>query len=325
MTDSLAQCVRTRAGTGVSGVAVDSLLRDGADIDACSDHCTALGWACEQGDAALVSHLLERGAAVEKGRTGGLFSGQSPLSIAAGFGHVDVVRALLVAGADANSVDSARCTPLMYATFRMRDGDGAAVADVLLRAGADVSCVNRYERTALHHAALHDEAGDGVRLLLVHGASVYARDWCGVRPLHYAAGYASAACARWLLAAASPIELHVDAYDWLLPGAARTVAARGRLVESLGAEMRALARDRLDLVRPRATEICVALQTLELPALLTLMIIEQACELAHLASMHQIWSLVTTVKHFDPTTSAPVAMPRFLASVWRLFGFGRWT
>jgi hypothetical protein len=51
-------------------------------------------------------------------------------------------------------------------------------------------------------------------------------------------------------------------------------------------------------IKPRATEICVALQELGLPALLTLNIIDEACELAPWLTMHWKWQLVVKVKHW---------------------------
>lgn len=90
---------------------------------------------------------------------------------------------------------------------------------------------------------------------------------------------------RLLLIAAEQPSLHTD--------------ARARLLASLETERRALARDRLDMIRAQAAEICIGLQTLELPALVTLTIVEQACAAAHLPTMHQIWSLIVAVKHFD--------------------------
>ena len=80
MSDSLALFVRDQPGN-VTEADVDRLLLGGADIDAFDFACTALGYACEQGDLALTMLLLRRGASVEKGRIQLLV--QPPLSIAA--------------------------------------------------------------------------------------------------------------------------------------------------------------------------------------------------------------------------------------------------
>jgi ankyrin repeat protein len=54
----------------------------------------------------------------------------------------------------------------------------------------------------------------------------------------------------------------------------------------------------LRIVEPRASEICFALQSWRLPALLTMLIIDEACPLAAWVTDHHKWSLVTTIKHF---------------------------
>jgi hypothetical protein len=49
----------------------------------------------------------------------------------------------------------------------------------------------------------------------------------------------------------------------------------------------------------RSGRICLGLQSLQLPALITLRIIKRTCRFAHLATMQQIWSLVVTVKQVN--------------------------
>jgi hypothetical protein len=45
-------------------------------------------------------------------------------------------------------------------------------------------------------------------------------------------------------------------------------------------------------------EICIALQSLELPALVTVIVLEQTSEFAAMAPFHRKWSIATKVKHF---------------------------
>jgi hypothetical protein len=52
----------------------------------------------------------------------------------------------------------------------------------------------------------------------------------------------------------------------------------------------------LGMVRRRATTICIAMQDLELPALVTLEIIDAVCP--NDIRMWAKWQLITTVKHF---------------------------
>ena len=50
------------------------------------------------------------------------------------------------------------------------------------------------------------------------------------------------------------------------------------------------------VIRPRTTDICIALQGLDLPALLTLAILDALIHNG--VPMHIKWNLITTVKHF---------------------------
>jgi hypothetical protein len=50
------------------------------------------------------------------------------------------------------------------------------------------------------------------------------------------------------------------------------------------------------MIRPRATEICIGLQHLRLPALVTLKILDAA--FPNSIRMAAKWNLITTVKHF---------------------------
>jgi len=52
----------------------------------------------------------------------------------------------------------------------------------------------------------------------------------------------------------------------------------------------------IGMIRERATEICVALQELDLPALVTLAIIDEAVH-ANSIRMWAKWELITAVKH----------------------------
>ena len=60
-----------------------------------------------------------------------------------------------------------------------------------------------------------------------------------------------------------------------------------------------VAQRRFALIKHRALEICIALQALELPALITLRIIQHSWRvLSRLVPMHLKWKLITHVKHF---------------------------
>jgi hypothetical protein len=52
------------------------------------------------------------------------------------------------------------------------------------------------------------------------------------------------------------------------------------------------------MIRERATEICVALQELELPALITLEIIDAVFPNSESIIMYKEWQMACAVKHF---------------------------
>lgn len=57
-------------------------------------------------------------------------------------------------------------------------------------------------------------------------------------------------------------------------------------------------QERRALVVPAAFDLCVGLQSLELPALLTVLILDELTAAARAAPMHYKWQIVTLVKHF---------------------------
>jgi ankyrin repeat protein len=132
----------------------------------------ALVEAAREGDAERVSELLASGAPFEEGVDARGEHGRSALMAAAGGGHVEVVRALLAAGADPGATDHAGSTALFY----FPPGSDPEIAELLLAAaGGDgeplVDRANRAGQTALTNAALlgHSRL---VEALLAAGAEV---------------------------------------------------------------------------------------------------------------------------------------------------------
>ena len=133
-----------------------------------ADGTTALHWAVRNGDAETARLLLQRGANASARNRYGV----TPLSLAA---DATATRpssgALLVAGADANTVVTEGQTVLMMAA---RTGRPEAI-EVLVEAGANVNASESWMgETALMWAAADNHA-DAVKMLVKHGAQIDAR------------------------------------------------------------------------------------------------------------------------------------------------------
>src|SRR5262245_8977751 len=152
------------------------------------------------------------------------------------------VRALLVAGADANAKAGDGSTPLLYAAHF---GDTGSV-QALLGAKADPNLTNRYGVGPMHEAALRADAGllrtlleagasvdlalpqgetplmlasrtsgvDAVRLLIERGANVnVVEQWQGQTPLMYAAARDRGEVAAALIAAGADVNARTPIND----------------------------------------------------------------------------------------------------------------
>ena len=117
-----------------------------------------LHWAAYYGHTEIVRLLLEAGADVHA-RSRNEF-GNSPLHCAALHGHVEAARLLLAHGADPMALDAYGATPV-HAVLKYphseRDALDAALLDLMLAYGADLITPNERGETALHWAATHGE------------------------------------------------------------------------------------------------------------------------------------------------------------------------
>jgi len=129
---------------------------------AAADGTTALHYAVENDDAALVGHLLEAGA----GATAENRYGVAPIHVAALNGNAAIMKLLLERGADPNWALPEGETVLMTAA---RSGDVATIG-VLLDAGAAVDAREAWKgQTALMWAAAENNV-PAIRRLLEAGA-----------------------------------------------------------------------------------------------------------------------------------------------------------
>ena len=142
---------------------VRALVRQAADVNAAQpDGMTALHWAVERRDLAMMNVLLEAGAKHDlTNRTGA-----KPLYLAAMNGDAAAIARLLDAGEDANAVLTAEGETVLMLTSHT--GNPEAVK-LLLDRGADPNTQQVRGQTALMWAAAEGHA-DVVKLLLARGA-----------------------------------------------------------------------------------------------------------------------------------------------------------
>jgi len=186
------------------------LLATAAPSSAQDDPQAALSRAAGAGDIVEVNRLLQQGIRPRTSylrdpvaRAGAVGEDPPPsvspgarhaLAAAARGGHVEVVRRLLSAGADANLLGPDGVVPLAHAVMQ----DNLVLTDMLLRAGADPDVRDVRGYTPLLRAASEGRESI-VRRLLEAGADVEARDRDGLAPLAHAAMRGDLALLRELL------------------------------------------------------------------------------------------------------------------------------
>jgi ankyrin repeat protein len=248
---------------------------------------------------AMLRRLLQCGIDVGALR---MDDGRSACHVAAEAGDDAVLLEMLVrvAGVDFNARDS-----FGYACVHNCASLGRSeMLRWLIGAGADVDSIAVKGRTPLHYACERSNRGSVCVLLLVAaGANVRARDTHGRTPCHCVANpfrvvESEIACildARLLVAAGA--DLDALAADGSTP---RELLAWNAAAEAdLDRDRRAIAAAQLGFVRARAFDVCVGLQPLQLPALLMCEVLRCACgPVAPAIAFHSWWQMAITVRHF---------------------------
>ncbi len=144
---------------------IDILLGAGADVKASTRYrVTPLYLACTNGNVQVIERLLNAGADPNELE----LEGQTALMTAAASGKPDAVRMLLAKGARVNEIEPYRGqTALMWATSE----GNAAAADLLIEFGAQVQAKSKNGFTPLLFAVRNGHI-EAATVLLKHGANV---------------------------------------------------------------------------------------------------------------------------------------------------------
>lgn len=171
--------ITAAAGSGHEEM-VKLLIRAGADVNLPrkSDRAAVL-LSAELGNVNILQALLRAGADLK-----GLYYDITPLHEAANGHHVEAVSLLLKAGAEANAADGYKMTPLHKAARQWsRNQNFEVVAELLLKAGADINAQDSIGQTPLMNAA---DWPNRIQFLLQAGADPSIKDQQGKTILDHA-------------------------------------------------------------------------------------------------------------------------------------------
>jgi ankyrin repeat protein len=245
----------------------------GVDVNRHHRGRTPLMFACRENHIDVALFLVAAGADMNRRAPGGV----SALTCAVERGHADMVRALMAAGASAAT--AARVPSVM--SLAVRSGSIFTVC-ALLAAGVDADN-DKHVLEALFDPNPSCEAHNALYVFELF----CVLDKISVCVPRTAASFARNSALRFGLSV-------VDGDRIKLAPDSKSKAARR--VASMLDHVREW---KLHLVNPRATEICFALQNLQLPALQLLMIVDEACCLSSFVTDHHKWTMITTIKHFS--------------------------
>jgi ankyrin repeat protein len=154
--------------------------------------------AAQEGNTDIVRHLLFIGADPQYRIeiTNSLYSGWSPMTVAARHGFFEIVLLLITASGDMNMQSGSGDTALILATAWGHE----STVQLLVSSGANPNLKNENGTTALITAARENNPSL-VEILLQYGANVDDQTNWGRTALMYAADHDSARCVKQLLLA----------------------------------------------------------------------------------------------------------------------------
>jgi serine/threonine-protein phosphatase 6 regulatory ankyrin repeat subunit A/serine/threonine-protein phosphatase 6 regulatory ankyrin repeat subunit B len=168
------------ATVDIDNIPVDLLPRDSSDA-ATIDGMTALHFAAQNGDTAVVQYLIEHGADVNAQDA---VLSRTAIHFAAEQGYLDCIEYLTEHGANLQDKDSFGATAFHYAA----KSNKLDVVKYLVSKKMDYTAKDVRGWTAMHYAA-YGNSLDSVKYLLAKGLNINERNNSGRTPLFFARGH----------------------------------------------------------------------------------------------------------------------------------------
>lgn len=251
---------------------VDLLLTAGADVHARDEKCdrrTALHVAALESNVAVVVQLIDRGAVIDALDADDC----TPLHNAVWADEVGVAKLLLERGANVDARSRSGMTPICTV-------ESAAMVTLLCNAyNCDLAPLETCGWDVVYRSEFN--ARGALTALLAFNALQYIVNMdTHIRDLLFEYKHSAA-----LLYAAG-----AEPYGWRSPSSLQSQIADAK---------RSIYDFRVSLVRERTFAISVGLHSLDLPAFVSLCIVDHMCyAMVDVVRMHFKWQIITHIKHF---------------------------